>query len=224
MKYFQLFEQFIVEQDSKLNERRGHDVKSSKKEAESLAKFAGKLSKVDPKDFDPTTYKGVFSAVMNTLKMTDNITGLGKVIWEQKNKDKCRPLSYDKKESMWSACEPEDADKGFDASSKYVKACESIFEEGIKVIQLIEKGDGAKLESLISKLSSDVEKLQNMNKEWKEVIHSGTWAMKIEYDDEYYKGEYGKSFKETILKKYQNATSNKEAKDAIEEMISSFDY
>jgi len=222
MKHFQLFEQFVYE--LKLDERRGHDVKSSKRAAESLAKFAGKLSKVDPKDFDPNTYKGVFSAVMNTLKMTDNITGIGKVIFELKNKDKCRPLSFDKRESMWFECKPEDADKGFDATIKYVKACESIFEEGIKVIQLIEKGDGSKLESLISKLASDVEKLQNMNKEWKEVIHGGTWALKSEYNDEYYKSEYGDSFKETFLKKYQSATSNKEAKDAIEEMISSYDY
>jgi hypothetical protein len=213
MQYFKLFEQFIQDLDTSVNESN----KWTKSEFEALTKFAEKLSKVDPKEFDPSAYKGIQSAVMNIKAVTNDIEMLGDEIWNLKNKDKCRPKKL--VGSSWTDATEDEADKGLSATEEYIKASEVVFQEGIKAIQLIEKGQGEKLASILPKLEADTDKLAKINKKWQKQKVAGKWGPKNEYFDEQSKAKF--QFETDVLKKYQAATSNKEAIDEIQKRIDS---
>jgi hypothetical protein len=138
---FKLFEQFVEDLHSNINEAS----KWTKGEWEGLNKFAKKLSKIDPKEFDPATYKGVQSAVMNIVAVTDSIALFGGTEWALNNKDKCRPRKW--ASPRWVDTTPEEADKGSTVTAEYLAACETLFQEGLKAIQIIDKGNGEQLAS-----------------------------------------------------------------------------
>jgi hypothetical protein len=211
MKHFKLFEQFIQDLDTSVNESN----KWTKSEFEALAAFAKKLSKVDPKEFDPSTYKGIQSAVMNIKAVTSDITLFGDEIWNLKNKDKCTPKKFEG--SSWTEATEDEANKGLSVTEEYIKACEVVFQEGIKAIQLIEKGQGEKLESILPKLEADTDKLHKMNRKFQKTTGAGKWGPKKEYFDEQDKAKF--QFEIDVLKKYQAATSNKEVIDEIQTRI-----
>jgi hypothetical protein len=214
MKYFKLFEQFVTENNQPVNEA----TKWNKQEFEDLNKFAKKLSKVDPKEFDPAAYRGVYSAVINLKNITDSIYMMGDDVWSLQNKDKCRPIKWDG--SSWIEATPEEADKGASTTDEYVKACEAVFQEGLKAIQLVEKGAGEKLMSILPKLEADTDKLYKMNKKWQKTRNIGTWGSNREYSDE--KMKFRDEFAVKCLTMYQKATSNKEAIDEIQKRVSNF--
>jgi hypothetical protein len=211
MKYFKLFEQFISEHDSEVNE----STKWTDREFKSLTKFAEKLSKIDPKEFDPTEYSGVQSAVINLKSVTDAISIEGDLVWILQNKDKCQPRKWNG--NSWEDTVPEEADKGLKVAEDYIKECEALFQGGIKAINLIEKGEGAKLASMLPKLESDSDKLSKSNKKWQKARAAGTWFPKPDYRKEEDKFKF--QFKTKVLKQYQNTTSNKGAIDEIQKTI-----
>jgi hypothetical protein len=207
MKYFKLFEQFVTENNQPVNEA----TKWNKQEFEDLNKFAKKLSKIDPKEFDPETYRGVKSAVMNIVSITDSITLFGDVLWQLKNKDKCVPKKWSG--TAWVEATPEDADKGTAITEAYLKECEIVFQEGIKAIQLIDKGQGEKLASILPKLESDTDKLQKSNRKMQKSRQIGSWAT----NPDFYKDadNAGSELKAKVYEQFASATSNKEAQDEL---------
>lgn len=211
MKYFKLFEQFITEQDSEVNEAS----KWTKKEWESLHKFAKKLSKVDPKGFDPATYSGVQSAVMNIVAVTDSIALFGGDAWDLRNKDNCVPKKWDG--LSWIEATPEEADKGSAVLAEYITACETSFQEGLKAIQIIEKGKGEQLVSFLAKLEADADKLDKMNRKMQKSRSIGAWTAK----EDFQKDEHNARWELTanVYQQYASATSNKEAQDKLKEKI-----
>jgi hypothetical protein len=214
MKHFKLFEQFIQDLDNSVNESN----KWTKEELESLAKFAKKLSKVDPKEFDPATYKGVQTAVMNLKGMTDSIYMLGDEVWNLQNRDKCKPVKS--QGSSWVEATPEEADKGDSMTEEYLKACEDLLQEGLKALKLVEKGEGEKLASILPGLEAYVDKWYKLNRKWQKSKGVAGWTPKKEYSEESQK--FSDEFAIKILKMFQNATSNKAAIDEIQERINNF--
>ena len=209
MKYFQLFEQFISEQDPEVNEAS----KWTKEEWEGLHKFAKKLSKVDPKGFDPATYSGVQSTVMNIVAVTDSIALFGGDAWDLRNKDNCVPKKWDG--SSWIEATPEEADKGSAVTEEYIAACETLFQEGLKAIQIIDKGKGEQLVSFLAKLEADADKLDKMNRKMQKSRSIGAWTAK----EDFLKDENNARWELTakVYQQYASATSNKEAQDELKE-------
>jgi uncharacterized protein YnzC (UPF0291/DUF896 family) len=209
MKYFKLFEQFVEDLHFPVNEAS----KWTKGEWEDLHKFANKLSKTDPKEFDPATYKGVQSAVMNIVAVTDSIALFGGDAWALNNKDKCNPRKW--ASPSWVDTTPEEADKGSAVTAEYIKACETLFQEGIKAIQIIDKGNGEQLDSFLAKLEADADKLDKMNKKMQKSRSIGAWNSK----EEFFKEENNARWELTskVYQQYASATSNKEAQDQLKE-------
>lgn len=207
MKYFKLFEQFVEDADTVVNEA----TKWNKQEFEDLNKFAKKLSKVDPKDFDPETYRGVKSAVMNIVSITNDIANFGDTAWELKNKDNCKPIKWSG--TAWVEATPEEADKGFAVAEAYLKECEIVFQEGIKAIQLIDKGQGEKLASILPKLEADTDKLFKSNRKMQKSRQIGVWGPKPDFYKE--SANARRELDAKVHEQYASATSNKEAQDEL---------
>jgi hypothetical protein len=214
MKHFKLFEQFIQDLDNSVNEAN----KWTKQEFEALAKFAKKLSKVDPKEFDPATYKGVQTAVMNLKGLTDSIYMLGNEVWKLQNRDKCKPVKS--QGSSWVEATPEEADQGDSMTEDYIKACEDLLQEGLKALKLVEKGEGEKLASILPGMEAYVDKWYKLNRKWQKTKSVAGWTPKQEYSEESTK--FRREFAVKVLKMYQSATSNKEAIEEIQQRINNF--
>ena len=211
MKYFKLFEQFVEDLHSNINEAN----KWIKQQHENLDNFAKKLSKINPKEFDPATYSGVQSAVMSIVAITDSITLVGDSVWALKNKDNCNPEKW--AGTTWVDTTPEDADKGSAVLAEYIKACEVLFQEGLKAIQLIEKGNGEQLTSFLAKLEADGDKLSKMNKKMQKSREIGTWVAKEDFQKDEHNARWELTAK--VYQQYASATSNKEAQDKLKEKI-----
>ena len=214
MKHFKLFEQFLQDLDFPVNEAN----KRTDQEFEALNKFAKKLSKVDPKEFDPATYSGVQSAVINLKDLTDSIYMLGDEVWNLKNRDKCKPVKL--QGSSWVEGTPEEADKGDSMTDEYIKACEAKFQEGIKALKLVEKGEGEKLASILPGMEASIDKWYKLNRKWQKTKSVAGWTPKKEYSEE--ANKFQDEFAVKVLKMYQSATSNKAAIDEIQQRINNF--